>query len=148
PSTSSSENPCLPPNSSPYRGAYQEPYNLPITNYIPPYALPKPPPIAVPPQGLVIPRTQTPEYLRGASGSGGKSAAAATVERRPVPPGGLSLHMLWDYSEDEVNAELRALSMRVGNMNLNGNRKAIANHYHHMSKSPKAKAAKAKAEAK
>ncbi|MFM7988267.1 MAG: hypothetical protein ACKPKO_54035, partial [Candidatus Fonsibacter sp.] len=44
PSSSSSENPFLPPSASPYRGAYQAPYNLPRTNYIPPYALPKPPP--------------------------------------------------------------------------------------------------------
>ncbi|MFM7983492.1 MAG: hypothetical protein ACKPKO_29620, partial [Candidatus Fonsibacter sp.] len=92
-------------------GAYQVPYNLPRPNYIP--ALPIPPPIAVPPQTLVIPRTQTPEILRGASGSG---AAAAAVERRPVPPGGLSLQMLWDYSEDEIDAELRALGLHVGNM--------------------------------
>ncbi|MFM7981724.1 MAG: hypothetical protein ACKPKO_20640 [Candidatus Fonsibacter sp.] len=41
PSTSSSENPFLPPHASPYRGAYQEPYNLPRTNYIPPYAFTK-----------------------------------------------------------------------------------------------------------
>ncbi|MFM7984344.1 MAG: hypothetical protein ACKPKO_33970, partial [Candidatus Fonsibacter sp.] len=89
---------------------------------------PKPPPIAVPPKTLVIPKTQTPEYLRGASGSGGEAAAAAAVERRPVPPGGLTLQMLWGYSEDEVDAELRALGMYVGNMDLNEKRKAIANH--------------------
>ena len=58
PSPPSSENPFVPPNASPYRGAYQAPYNLPRTNYIPPYALPKPPPIAVPPKTLVIPKTK------------------------------------------------------------------------------------------
>ncbi|MFM7982617.1 MAG: hypothetical protein ACKPKO_25170, partial [Candidatus Fonsibacter sp.] len=84
---------------------------------------------------LVIPKTQTPEYLRGASGSGGEAAAAAAVERRPVPPRGLSLHMLMDYSEDEVDAELRALGIHVGNMSLWDKKKAIANHYHHFSKS-------------
>ncbi|MFM7990271.1 MAG: hypothetical protein ACKPKO_64245, partial [Candidatus Fonsibacter sp.] len=107
------------------------------------YELPKPPPIAVPPKTLVIPKTQTPENLRGASGSGGEGAAAAAVERRPVPPGGLSLHMLMDYSEDGVDAELRALGMHVGNMSLWDKKKAIANHYHHISKSPGRKASKA-----
>ncbi|MFM7988926.1 MAG: hypothetical protein ACKPKO_57400, partial [Candidatus Fonsibacter sp.] len=65
----------------------------------------------------VIPRTQTPDNLRGASGSG---AAAAAVERRPVPPGGLSLQMLMGYSENEVEAELRALGLHVGNISLWG----------------------------
>ncbi|MFM7981725.1 MAG: hypothetical protein ACKPKO_20645, partial [Candidatus Fonsibacter sp.] len=56
--------------------------------------------------------------------------------------------MLWDYSEDELNPELRALGMHVGNMSLWDKKKAIANHYHHISKSPGQKASKAKAQAK
>ncbi|MFM7978296.1 MAG: hypothetical protein ACKPKO_03190, partial [Candidatus Fonsibacter sp.] len=51
------------------------------------------------------------------------------------------------YSEDEVDAELRALGMHVGNMSLWGKKKAIANHYYHIDNSPKARA-KAEAKAK
>ncbi|MFM7981858.1 MAG: hypothetical protein ACKPKO_21320 [Candidatus Fonsibacter sp.] len=43
------------------------------------------------------------------------------------------------YSEDEVDAELRALGMHVGNMDLRDKRKAIANHYYQIANSPKAK---------
>ncbi|MFM7981346.1 MAG: hypothetical protein ACKPKO_18720, partial [Candidatus Fonsibacter sp.] len=79
-----------------YIGSLYLPKPPPVNTNLAIYNLPQPPPIAVPPQTLVIPQTQTPENLRGASGSG---AAAAAVERRPVPPGGLSLQILWDYSE-------------------------------------------------
>ena len=43
-----------------------------------------------------------------ASGSG---AAAAAVERKPIPPGGLTMRHLGYYNTDEVEAELRALGI-------------------------------------
>ena len=102
------------------------PVTSPVKNaYLATYSLPKPPPIVIPPQTLIISLPRTLENLRAASGSGG-AAAAAAVERRPVPPGGLSLQMLMGYSEDEVEPELRALGIHVGNMSL-WKKKAIAN---------------------
>ena len=39
--------------------------------------------------------------------------AAAAVERRPIPIGGLTMHNLKDYSEDRLDAERRALGIAV-----------------------------------
>ena len=49
----------------------------------------------------MIPRTLPPKA----------HAASASVERRPVPQGGLALSILPDYSDDEIDAELRHLGL-------------------------------------
>ena len=128
PSSAHSINP-LPPPDNPNMWK-PSPATSPVIRgaYLAPYNLPKPPPIVIPPQTLIISLPRTLENLRAASGSGG-AAAAAAVERRPVPPGGLSLQMLMGYSEDEVEPELRALGIHVGHMSL-WKKKAIANHYY------------------
>ena len=39
------------------------------------------------------------------------AAATATIERRPVPQGGLALSILRNYSDDEIDAQLRHLGL-------------------------------------
>ena len=67
-------------------------------------------PAGVPRTMLKIPQTASsqdiPQTLSQPS-----SAAAAAVERRPIPPSGLTLAILQDYSNDELDAELDALGV-------------------------------------
>ena len=58
-----------------------------------------------------------------------ESAAAAAIVRRPLPPGGLTLQVMRDYSEDEVDAELRALGIYTGNTRIHDKKIMIVNYY-------------------
>ena len=55
---------------------------------------------------IMIPKTLPPKALPPA-----KAAASAAVERRLVPSTGLTSSMLRDYSDDEIDAELRHLGI-------------------------------------
>ena len=64
--------------------------------------------LRVRPQPLGIPKTQPPQPL--------VVVAAAAVVRRPVPPGGLTLDNIRDYTDDEFGAELRELGLYRGDI--------------------------------
>ena len=60
-------------------------------------------------------------------------AAAAAVERRLVPSTGLTASMLQDYSDDEIDAELRHLGILFyGTTRRFENNKLILEHYNNV----------------
>ena len=76
------------------------------------YDLDRNQPAGVPRTMLNIPQTASslniPQTLSPPSSA---AAAAAAVKRRPIPPSGLTLAVLQDYSNDELDAELDALGL-------------------------------------
>ena len=58
------------------------------------------------------------------------AAAAAAVERRPVPQGGLTLQVLRDYTDDDIDAELRPLGINhPSNLSRHAQINLILNYY-------------------
>ena len=55
---------------------------------------------------------------------------ATAFERRPIPHGGLALAVLRDYSDDEIDAELRHLRINhPANFSRHAHINLIINHY-------------------
>ena len=95
-----------------------------IPKTLPPKARPpaKAAAAALPPAKAALPPAKSAATLPVPTGSGdlyerplppakAASAAAAAVERRPVPSTGLTASMLRDYSDEEIDAELRHLGI-------------------------------------
>ena len=76
----------------------------------------------------MIPRTLQPKAKPKAAPP--PAGAAASVERRPIPQGGLTLAVLRDYSDDEIDAELRHLRINhPANFSRHAHINLIINHY-------------------
>ena len=105
------QSPALPPKAqSPaalVTGTYKAPnLSSPPTPVPPKTTLPNPPMPKHRASPIMIPNTRPPKALPPA-----KAAAATAVQRRLVPSTGLTSSMLRDYSDDEIDAELRHLCL-------------------------------------